>query len=143
MTVTRILTRLQTNEVKFDKEKYVFVPTTSKFDFLGPTQDYYELSLRIVRFKIKDDNYETIITNLNEDEFSLEDFKELYYYCWNDETAFNKVKNTLGMIYFYAINRQLIQQEINATFLMYNISEIIINNVEIKQNCKYHYKTMQ
>lgn len=141
MTVIRILTRLQTNDVKADKEKYVFVPTTSKFDFLGPAQDYYELPFRIVRFKVSEDNYETIITNLTEGEFSLEDFKELYHYRWNEETAFNKVKNTLGMIYFHAVNRQLIQQEINATFLMYNVCEIIINNMEIKQNRKYHYKT--
>lgn len=141
INVTRILTRFQTKEVKANKEKYVFIPLTSRFDFLGPAQDYYKLSFRIVRFKTKEDTYETIITNLTEDEFSLEDFKELYHYRWNEETAFNKVKNTLGMIYFHAKNRQLIKQEINATFLMYNVSEIIINNIEIKQNRKYHYKT--
>lgn len=141
INVTRILTRLQTKEVKADKEKYVFVPAASRFDFLSPTDNFYELSFRIVRFKTKEDSYETIITNLTEDEFSLEDFKELYYYCWNEKTAFNKVKNTLGMIYFHAKNRQLIQQEINATFLMYNVSEIIINNIRIKQNRKYRYKT--
>ncbi|UTY38550.1 transposase [Allocoprobacillus halotolerans] len=33
MTVTRTLTRLQTKEIKANKEKYVFVPSTSKFDF--------------------------------------------------------------------------------------------------------------
>ncbi len=56
--------------------------------------------------------------------------------------AFNKVKNTLGMIYFHAINRVLIQQDINTTFLMYNVSEVMINNIEInqKQNRRYRYK---
>lgn len=140
MTVTRTLTRLQTKEIKANKEKYVFVPSTSKFDFLGPTQDYYEMTLRIVRFEATENNYVTIITNLSEDEFSLDDFRELYHFRWNEETAFNKVKNTLGMIYFHARKRQLIQQEINATFLMYNVSEIIINNIEMKQNCRYRYK---
>lgn len=140
MKVTRVLTRLQNKEFKAHKDKYVFVPTTSRFDFLGPTQDFYELSFRIVRFKITDDTYETIITNLSEDEFQLEDFKELYHYRWEEETAFNKVKYTMGLIYFHAKKRMLIQQEINATFLMYNVSEIIINNIEIKQNRKYRYK---
>ena len=37
-------------------------------------------------------------------------------------------------------DEQRIQQEINATFLMYNVSEIIINNIEMKQNCRYRYK---
>lgn len=133
VNVTRILTRLQTKEVKANKGKYVFILTTSRFNFVGSTQDYYELSFRIVRFKTKEDTYGTIITNLTEDEFSLENFKELYHYRWNEETAFNKVKNTLGMIYFHAKNRLLIRLEINATFLMYNVSEIIINNIGIKK----------
>ena len=140
MNVTRILTRFQSKEIKAHKDKYVFVPTTSRFDFLGPTQDFYELSFRIVRFKITDDTYETIITNLSEDESQFEDFKGLYHYCWKEETAFNKVKYTMGLVYFHAKKRKLIQQEINATFLMYNVSEIIINNIEIKQNRKYRYK---
>lgn len=140
ISVRRILTRLQTKEIKANKEKYVFIPTTSRFDFLDPTHDYYEMSLRIVRFKTGDDNYETIVTNLSEDEFFLEDFKELYHYRWEEETASDKVKNTLGMVYFHAVNRKLIQQEINATFLMYNVSEIIVNNIEIKQNRKHDYK---
>lgn len=115
INVARTLTRLQTKEIKQDKKKYVFIPSTSKFDFLSPNQDFYDLSFRIVRFKITDEAYETIITNLSKDEFCLEDFKKLYNYRWQEEIAFNKVKNTLGMIYFHAINRQLIQQEINAT----------------------------
>lgn len=115
INVARTLTRLQTKEIKQDKKKYVFIPSTSKFDFLSPNQDFYDLSFRIVRFKITDEAYETIITNLSKDEFCLEDFKKLYNYRWQEEIAFNKVKNTLGMIYFHAISRQLIQQEINAT----------------------------
>ena len=115
INVARTLTRLQTKEIKQDKKKYMFIPSTSKFDFLSPNQDFYDLSFRIVRFKIPDEAYETIITNLSKDEFCLEDFKKLYNYRWQEEIAFNKVKNTLGMIYFHAINRQLIQQEINAT----------------------------
>ena len=109
MKVTRVLTRLQTREIKADKDKYVFIPTTSRFYFLGPTQDFYELSFRIVRFKITDDTYETIITNLSEDEFQLEDFKELYHYRWKEKTAFNKIKYTMGLVYFHAKNRKSMQ----------------------------------
>lgn len=140
INVTRIMTRLQTKEIKADKEKYVFVPTTSRFDFLSPLCDFYELSFRVVRFKITEDTYETIITNLSEEEFHLKDFKELYNYRWKEETAFAKLKYTMGMVYFHAKNRRSIQQEINATILMYNISETIVRNIHIKQNRKYHYK---
>lgn len=141
ITTTRTLTRRQTREVKANKEKYVFVPSSSKFDFLGPDWDYYDLTFRIVRFKITEDTYETLITNLGEDEFSLDDLKELYHLRWQEETGFNKVKNTMGMVYFHAKKRKSIKQEISATFLMYNVCEIVTNNIKIKKQCRHDYKT--
>ena len=104
--VTRTLTSLQTKEIKADKEKYIFVPSTSNFDFLDETRDLYDLSFRAVRFKISEDTYETVVTNLSEEEFKTEDFKELYHYRWNEETAFNKLKYTIGLVYFHARKRE-------------------------------------
>lgn len=144
MRINRTLTSLQTKEIKADKEKYVFVPSSSNFDFLDENRDFYDLSFRAVRFKISEDTYETVVTNLSEDEFKTEDFKELYHYRWNEETAFNKLKYTIGLVYFHARKRKLIQQEINAAFLMYNVSEVIIRNIDLKKNKKpeleYDYK---
>lgn len=40
------------------------------------------MSFRIVRFKIADDKYETLITNLDESEFKFSDFKDLYHLRW-------------------------------------------------------------
>lgn len=42
MRINRTLTSLQTKEIKADKEKYIFVPTTSNFDFLDETRDFYD-----------------------------------------------------------------------------------------------------
>ena len=144
MRVNRTLTSLQTKEIKADKEKYIFVPSTSNFDFLDENRDFYDLSFRAVRFKISEDVYETVVTNLSEEEFKAEDFKELYHYRWNEETAFNKLKYTIGLVYFHARKRKLIQQEINAAFLMYNVSEVVIRNIDLKKNKKpeleYDYK---
>ena len=144
MRVNRTLTSLQTKEIKADNEKYIFVPSTSNFDFLDENRDFYDLSFRAVRFKISEDVYETVVTNLSEEEFKAEDFKELYHYRWNEETAFNKLKYTIGLVYFHARKRKLIQQEINAAFLMYNVSEVVIRNIDLKKNKKpeleYDYK---
>ena len=144
MRVNRTLTSLQTKEIKANKEKYIFVPTNSNFDFLDENRDFYDLSFRAVRFKISEDTYETVVTNLSEEEFKADDFKELYHYRWNEETAFNKLKYTIGLVYFHARKRKLIQQEINAAFLMYNVSEVIIRNIDFKQNkipeLEYEYK---
>lgn len=49
------------------------------FDFLPSKKSeltvIYELPVRIVRFKILDDSYEVIATNLSEDLFSSDDLK--------------------------------------------------------------------
>ena len=54
-------TNLQTNEVKKIKTiQFVFVPSTSVFDSVDACNSFYNLSFRIVRFKIADDKYENI-----------------------------------------------------------------------------------
>ena len=40
---------------------------------------YFDFECRVVRFKISDDTYESIITNLDESEFNIQDIKELYH----------------------------------------------------------------
>ena len=102
ITVTRTLTNVQTNEVKKNENnQFVFVPSTSVFDYLDSCNRFYDLSFRIVRFKIADDKYETLVTNLDENEFKLDDFKSLYYLRWNEETAFYYLKHAVGMLYFH------------------------------------------
>ena len=45
---------------------------------MSKEEPWYEFNCRIVRFKISDDTYECIITNLDREEFSMEDIQELY-----------------------------------------------------------------
>ena len=51
--------------------------------------------LRIIRFELSDGKYENLITNLPVHEFHTEDFKELYFMRWNEETAFRYLKYSL------------------------------------------------
>ena len=46
-----------------------------------PMLPYY-LSFRVVRFKLTQDTYEVLLTNLPEDEFSVSELKELYAMRW-------------------------------------------------------------
>lgn len=43
----------------------------------GPTK-FYELNFRIVRFLISEEAYETVVTNLNKDMYSLAELKKRY-----------------------------------------------------------------
>jgi hypothetical protein len=74
--VQRVLTRKQTNEVKAHPEIYRYISHSSPFDFLDlHTNKFYQTSFRVIRFKITDDTYETIITNLDSEDFPPQELK--------------------------------------------------------------------
>ena len=74
--ITKILTRKQTKEIKANKSKYTFITNKSEFSYFDDEQELYEMSFRVVRFKITEDTYECLITNLTEEEFSSEELKQ-------------------------------------------------------------------
>ena len=136
ITVTRTLTNLQTNEVKKNENNNLYLFQLLFSIILHACNRFYDLSFRIVRFKIADDKYETLVTNLDENEFKLDDFKDLYRLRWNEETAFIISKHAVGMLYFHCKKRQHIQQEIYASILFYNYANLIIQNIKKKMELK-------
>ena len=52
----------------------------------------YLMSLRIVKFKLENGNYETICTSLSPDKIPPEKLKELYHLRWSIETSFRFLK---------------------------------------------------
>lgn len=139
------LTRQQTKQVKNSNLK--FISHTSPFDYLPQTsrksitmQPYY-LSFRVVRFKLTEDTYEVLLTNLTEDEFSVPKLKELYAMRWGIETSFRDLKYTLALSYFHSKKTENILQEIFARLTMYNFAELITSHVVVKQkNRKHSYR---
>ena len=80
LMITKRITRLQTKEVKNSLNLYVRLMTNSSpFDYLDITDDYYEMSFRITRFKITDDTYECLITNVSKEELNISELKEIYH----------------------------------------------------------------
>ena len=81
--IQRILTRKQTKETKSNPELYKILMSNSTFDYLELNTDKcYPITFRVVRFKISEDSYETIITNLDSEEFPPKTIKELYHLRW-------------------------------------------------------------
>jgi hypothetical protein len=140
--IERILTRKQTNETKAHPEIYRFIPTTSNFDFLDlHTNKFYPFSFRIVRFKIADDLYETVITNLDQVNFSPDELMELYNMRWGVETSFRELKYAVGLTNFHSKKQEYIVQEIYARLIMYNFSAMITSSVVIKhRDTQYAYQ---
>ncbi len=144
------LTRKQTNSIKEllkDKNHYKLVTATQRFDYLPQTSRkhdptvFYDLSFRIVRFPISDTMCETIITNLNAEQYPLTEIKRLYAMRWGIETSFRNLKHTLGLLHLHAKKVEFVLQEIFAKLTMYNFCELITQSVVIQQEQKkYAYK---
>ena len=145
-----LLTRRNNSKTKpllSDRNHYKWIPTTTPFDYLpigahkhDPVA-FFALPFRIVRFKLSDSAFETVITNLDQKEFSTDELKHLYSRRWGIETSFRELKYTVGLLHFHAKKVENITQEIFARLIMYNFAELITSHVVIqKPNRKYPYK---
>ena len=146
--ITLEVTTTQTKEDKIRKRH--FIQTGSKkgkinsektvistWDFPSP----YAMTFRVVRFQLDTGEYETLITSLSSDEFSLEDMKKLYAKRWGIETSFRFLKYPCGLIYLHSKKKEFIYQEIYATLIMYNYCHFIAAGVVVrKKDTKYPYK---
>lgn len=110
---------------------YRFLSNKSRFDFISKDDPWYEFNRRIVRHKITDDTYECIITNLDRNEFSIDDIKDLYNKRWGIETSLREVKYALGLNALHSKKRKLIQQEIYARFILYNFCQRVVQVIKI------------
>ena len=144
---TITLTRKQTNAFKRmkadDPARYRCLPNSSPFDFIDLHDNkYYDLNIRFVRFRISEDTYETLITNLSANEFPSDEIKHLYNLRWGIETSFRELKYTIGLKQPLSKKAEYISQEIFARCIMYNFCELVTSHVAIHyQSEKYVYQT--
>ena len=121
-------TRLQNNKIKSQPEKYITLMSNQKFDFLNHENTFYETSYRFVRIK-KDGNkeaYETIMTNLPQDKFTMEDIEKLYKLRWSIEVSYRHLKYSISLNATHSKRREFIKQEIwaNGTMSIFRTSEM-------------------
>ena len=141
ITINRILTRKRTNEIKANPDIYRYISHSSAFDFLDSTNHFYPISFRIVRFKLADGSYQTVITNLDLFSFPPKELKKIYKMRWGIETSFRELKYSIGLTNFHAKKQEYIAQEIFARIIMYNFTEMITSQVIVsKFDTKYPHK---
>ena len=109
----------------------------SHWDFPSP----YTLKIRVVRFKLNTGKYETLVTTLPRNKFSLDDLKELYHRRWGIETSFRELKYAVGLAHIKSKGVDTALQEIYISLIKYNYAESIIGDVVIsqKEENKYEY----
>ena len=133
--------------VSDDGNEYRKIAHNKTFDYLPSKSKksdatvLYHLPFRIVRFPISDNSYEVVVTNLDATEFPPDSLKKLYGMRWGIETSFRDLKYTIGLLHFHSKKVEYILQEIFASLIMYNFSELITSHVVIEKGTrKYEYK---
>jgi hypothetical protein len=132
--VTRILTRSTAKKDRSsDREgMYRTVARGVPFDYLGQGRGQeYEITVRVVRFKIGEGSWENIITNLPKDEFPASRIRDLYALRWEIELSFRDLKHTLGATNLRSGRLECVKQELWARAVLYNLCSIMTAHVVV------------
>jgi hypothetical protein len=78
--------------------------------------------LRVIKLRLSGGEEEMLITNLGNDEFDTDEFKELYFLRWGIETKYNLLKNCLLLEHFTGKTKISIEQDFYATAYLSNMA---------------------
>lgn len=103
--------------------------------------------LRYIKLTLSTVAEEYLITNLFDEEFTSEDFKQLYHLRWEIETNYDDIKNKLELENFSGTSPFALKQDFFATMFLRNMASMMIfeNKEEIDKlhnngENKYRYK---
>ena len=142
--VDRILSRSKSTKKRLHPEysdQYRYICPDVPMDYISDGCPEYHLSLRVIRFQLPGGSFENLITNLPDQEFSLEDFMELYHLRWNQETAYRNLKYPLCLKAFHSKKYEYIVQEVWARAILHNFCMEIATHVDIpRKDTKHVYQ---
>lgn len=143
-----VLTVLTTSQQKAHKDAgYVLMQMSNKSGHKNrarwdhaQTNPFY-LRMRVVRFKLEETGeYETLVTTLPREEFTIDDLKNLYKRRWGIETAFRFVKYSQNLVNLHSRSREGAEQEIYAALTMANFSSRVARQVVLQQRKENIYE---
>ena len=88
------------------------------------------IRVRLVRVKLSSGEWEVLATSLQDNTFSVADFKELYCLRWGVETFFSKIKGRLSLENFTGKTVESVKQDFWATILISNLETVMTEDVE-------------
>ena len=105
----------------------------------------YSYRFRLLKIKLDDDSWEYVLTTLREEDYTLEQIKEIYHMRWLIETSFLELKYEIGLLAVHARKMDSIRQEIYAALTLYNLSNCVIryceeSRVAESRRTKYEYR---
>lgn len=105
--------------------------------------DKKEIKIRVLRFMLESGEEEKLITNLLDSDFSLNDFKSLYFKRWGIETKYQELKCKLQLENFTGDSQIAVEQDFYASIYLSNMAALAKNDANQKvkdKQRKYDYK---
>jgi hypothetical protein len=105
------------------------------------------IAVRVVKFVLASGTVETLITDVTDQGYGVEDFKALYFKRWPIETKYDQIKNKLEIENFSGELADNIRQDFYAAMILTNLAAEFVGEAkkaadaerEGKEN-KWHYK---
>jgi hypothetical protein len=88
---------------------------------LRKTKEIIDISMRVIQFALDNGINETLITNILDTSFSVEDFKFLYHLRWGIEEKYDEIKNKLKIEAFSGVTPVAVLQDFYATMFLTNL----------------------
>jgi ASC-1-like (ASCH) protein len=112
----------------------VIVTITANSKFLGQEKNRHlpiKLPMRFVRVILDTGEYEVLATSLlDQEEYTLEDFKHLYWLRWGIETLYGRLKTRLNLENFSGLSSEAIRQDFHATILLTGLESILTEDAD-------------
>jgi hypothetical protein len=110
--------------------------------------DNKKYSVRVIKFLLSSGETETLVSDIFDEKFSVQDFKELYAKRWGVESRYDIIKNKLQIENYSGVTPVAILQDFYATMFLSNVIAIaqITTDAKIKERqkgkqLKYEHKT--
>lgn len=121
--------------------------TTTPDEIVTIKTDGELIKVRVIKFMLPSGVEEILITNLFEEELTLQNFKEIYFKRWGIEEKYKTLKSRLQIENFTSTNKVLIEQDFYATVYLSNMVSLakadadeVIAQKNKEQNLKYEYQ---
>ena len=92
-----------------------------------------DLKLRVINLVLPTGEIEKLVTNIFDENFSVEDFAAMYNKRWGIEVSYLMMKERLAIENFTSSKEQLILQDFYAAVATYNMIEIACMEQEVKR----------
>ncbi|MBI4016698.1 MAG: IS4 family transposase [Candidatus Aenigmarchaeota archaeon] len=103
--------------------------------------DFQPFKFRLVKVTLETGEVEALATSLlDEQEYPVEIFKELYNKRWGVETNYSHLKNHIEIGNFTGYSTQVIKQDFHANAFIANIQRLIIRDAQLELNSKTKHR---